>query len=666
MYDRRRKKCWTYFLLLVFGCALVLSKPLTIASALTSDNATLNDSNDPYKLQTAFTAVAYEFGIPERVLLAVGYNVSRWDTYGNASSRAGGYGPMHLIQISNLPIADGKGLADNRPATSKPDLTAFQSLETLDRAAQLLGSSPDTLKNNPVENIRGGAALLRRYVLDTTGAVPTNEADWYGAVAKYSNSQESQVALDFANAVYRAMQQGITRITNTGQQMTLAAGPVTPNMETVRSLHLRSTQYKGVDCPPSLACTLSLASYQENTPTDPTDYGNFDLADRPAHNLAIQYIVIHDTETDYATTLQVFQIPTFFASAHYVVRSTDGHVAQIVRNKNVAWHAGNWYINSHAIGIEHEGVAIGGASWYSEQMYRASATLVRYLALKYGVPLDRAHIIGHDEIPGPTPGLQASMHWDPGPFWDWDHYMELLGAPSAGRDAEQDPSIITIQPNFRGNKPPLTYCYNSETSDCHDVPSQAANFVYLHTAPDPNASLITNPYIETDPTRANNWANKAVTGQQFYRADSRGDWDAIFFGGQLAWFYNPSHRTNTTFGTHLLVTPKAGLNAIPVYGRAYPEDSAYPTGVTTNTIVPIYTMPAGQVYVATDQINGNYYSVPVYTPTFDPSHLVVTGQTVYYRIFFNHRFAFVKASDVDTVAAPIRPLPRSIHQSVGG
>jgi len=42
---------------------------------------------------------------------------------------------------------------------------------------------------------------------------------------------------------------------------------------------------------------------------------------------------------------------------------------------------------------------------------------------------------------------------------------------------------------------------------------------------------------------------------------------------------------------------------------------------------------------------------PVYAPTLEDSdHLVVSGQTKYYQIFFNHRFAFVMASDVDVVS----------------
>src|SRR5919108_399582 len=97
----------------------------------------------------------------------------------------------------------------------------------------------------------------------------------------------------------------------------------------------------------------------------------------------------------------------------------------------------------------------------------------------------------------------------------------------------------------------MTYCYDNQVADCRDVPLQPANFVYLRTAPSFDAPLITNPYITADPTRANNWANKAMTGQQFYRVERSGQWDAIYFSGQKAWFHNPQ-RKNTVRGSGIL------------------------------------------------------------------------------------------------------------------
>jgi hypothetical protein len=60
-----------------------------------------------------------------------------------------------------------------------------------------------------------------------------------------------------------------------------------------------------------------------------------------------------------------------------------------------------------------------------------------------------------------------------------------------------------------------------------------------------------------------------------------------------------------------------------------------------------YTIPAGQVYVASDLVQSDSYSATIYNAP-EKNH-VVKGNDQYYEITFNHRVAFVKASDVDVV-----------------
>jgi N-acetyl-anhydromuramyl-L-alanine amidase AmpD len=603
----------------------------------------LTPAPTPGALQAAFTAAAREFGVPERVLLAVSYNLSRWDAHAGAPSVAGGYGPMHLVHVDRMPNFDARG--DDRPArVAVPDAAA---LHTLDAAAALLGLDPNLLKRDPAQNIRGGAALLAQYAHANGAAAPTNEADWYSAVAAYSHASDPATAADFADSVYATMQQGVSRTTADGQAVTLTPASVVPNRPAALDAAKRQRQPRDVECPKRLDCEFVPAAYMLNNTDDLGDYGNYDLANRPADGLDVRYIVIHDTEVDFATTLQLFQNSRSYVSTHYVVHSSDGHIAQMVATKNVAWHAGNWYVNGHSIGIEHEGFAIAGAAWYTENMYRSSAKLVRYLARKYDIPLDRAHIIGHDDIPYPTQA-QFLMHWDPGPFWDWAHYMDLLGRSIEGKDDRRDGTrgIVTIAPNFATNIQTVTDCEGGSA-----VAAQAANFVYLRTAPNLDAPYVVNPYLSEDPICANNWGDKAVTGQSFYRFARQGSWDGIYFGGQQAWYYNPG-RKNTVRSKGILITPKAGLASIPVYGRAYPEAAAYPAEITPQDVVPIglYSIPAGQIYVASGKFKSDYYSAPTYAPMLEGSdHVVVEGQTEYYQIFFNHRFAFVMASDVDIV-----------------
>src|SRR5262245_25678862 len=164
-------------LLLVVGGALGLAAPLAAAPAAQPRSTSL---------QVAFAAAAREFQVPESILLAVSYNLSRWETHKGAPSFAGGYGPMHLTDVASMQRLDEKGDGVNR---SQRPTSNDASQRTLDTAAALLKVRPNVLKRDAAQNIRGGAALLAQYARDTAGAIPTNPADWYGAVAKYSGSQ---------------------------------------------------------------------------------------------------------------------------------------------------------------------------------------------------------------------------------------------------------------------------------------------------------------------------------------------------------------------------------------------------------------------------------------------------------------------------------------------
>ncbi|RNB89437.1 N-acetylmuramoyl-L-alanine amidase [Brevibacillus fluminis] len=591
-----------------------------------------NDSS----MQTAFEEAAKEFGVPVSILMSVSYNITNWEHHDGQPSFSGGYGVMHLTDLADK--EDG----EQHTNVHKPSRTTAAEQpqdHTLKEAADLLGLEPDELRQDPVQNIRGAAALLAQYAKDTVGSLPEDEEDWYGAVAKYSGSDNESDALSFADQVYQTINDGAERVTSDGEEIVLAPKHVKPNLKTAESLHFANkdaASSRRADCPRAWGCDYYEAPYVQLS-DDPGDYSNYDLSNRPESGPDIRYIVIHDTEVDYDGTIKIFQDPQSFVSTQYVIRSKDGHIAQTLENKNVGWHAGNWYFNSHSIGLEHEGFAMEGASWYTEVMYRNSAKLVRYLGKKYKIPLDRNHILGHDEMPGLTPTNQSKMHEDPGPFWDWAHYMELINEPI--KPAKGNSNIVTIKPDFKTNRPKVS-----------DVKKQSTNFVYLHTEPDATSPLIVDPAIKAgrDEYDGLNWGNKAATGRSYYLADHKGSWDAIWYGGQKAWFYNPQKK-NTVAGKGILVTPKEGLDSISVYGHAFPDPDDYPEGVPQRTSVPLqYTIEKGQVYVAAEKVKSNIFVAPVYVTDPD-ENVMVYGKEEYYEINFNHRVGFVRASDVDVI-----------------
>ncbi|WP_406129782.1 N-acetylmuramoyl-L-alanine amidase [Streptomyces sp. NBC_00989] len=151
----------------------------------------------------------------------------------------------------------------------------------------------------------------------------------------------------------------------------------------------------------------------------PASTSNYTASKRPSA-YPLDYVIIHVTQETYPKTLSIFQNPKKKVSAHYLVRSADGHVAQCVREADVAWHAGNWDYNTRSIGIEHEGW-VDQPAWFTDALYEQSARLTAAICTKYGLPKDRAHIIGHYEVPG-------TDHTDPGPNWDWRRYIRMVNS----------------------------------------------------------------------------------------------------------------------------------------------------------------------------------------------------------------------------------------------
>lgn len=149
----------------------------------------------------------------------------------------------------------------------------------------------------------------------------------------------------------------------------------------------------------------------------PASTSNYTVSNRPSA-YPVDFVVIHVAQETFTDTIGIFRNPAKQVSAHYVVRSGDGYVAQCVREKNIAWHAGNWDYNTRSIGIEHEGW-VDQPEYFTNALYEQSAKLTASICDRYGLPKDRAHIIGHVEVPG-------SDHTDPGVNWDWVRYIRLV------------------------------------------------------------------------------------------------------------------------------------------------------------------------------------------------------------------------------------------------
>ena len=325
-------------------------------------------------LSAAFSDAAEEFQVPEPILLALSYEASRWDE--DAASQWGGYGLFDLQE----------------PETDGPDI---------ERAATLLDISPDRLIDEPVQNIRGAAALLASAAAragDGRAPPPDDLLAWWDAVISFSGRHEPNLQQMYAASIFELLSEGV------------APSPA--------GLHIRPqpVDYDSVLAalppPPSASCDYS-GCYQFAAASS-ANYSNYSRAASD-----ISYIIIHTVQGSYSGCISWFQNSTASVSAHYVVRSSDGQVTQMVREEDVAWHAGNWSYNLASVGIEHEGWVEEPETWYTDAMYAASAALTNDIATRNGIPLSRSYILGHYEVPDST-------HTDPGSGWDWDYYMSLV------------------------------------------------------------------------------------------------------------------------------------------------------------------------------------------------------------------------------------------------
>ena len=170
----------------------------------------------------------------------------------------------------------------------------------------------------------------------------------------------------------------------------------------------------------------------------------------------VSAVVIHYTEGSYAGCISWFKNCDAEVSAHYVIRSVDGQITQMVLEKDKAWHARS--ANGYTIGIEHE--AYGNVwEFFTEEMYQSSADLVRSICSRYHIidgqrthdrdTLDNGFCVNNGlyDLGGEGACVQIKghqhypdqSHTDPGPYWDWNYYYKLIneGTPVTVIEGEE-------------------------------------------------------------------------------------------------------------------------------------------------------------------------------------------------------------------------------------
>lgn len=152
---------------------------------------------------------------------------------------------------------------------------------------------------------------------------------------------------------------------------------------------------------------------------------------------SITAVAIHTTQGSFAGALAWFMSCQSQVSCHYLIRSSDGLLLQLVNEDSKAWHVGSE--NAYSIGIEHEGF-VSNPAWYTDTMYRVSARLVQRIAGRHSINLSRnawwpwaaTSNYAQDQRPGACTRIKGHQHFpnqthtDPGQYWNWIMYADLL------------------------------------------------------------------------------------------------------------------------------------------------------------------------------------------------------------------------------------------------
>ena len=360
-----------------------------------------------------------EFDVPLEVLQAVAFVESRWTQLRpNAVRRVrdadhdlqpGAFGVMGLRDDPHF----GYSLRD---------------------AAALIGRTPAELVESPQLNIRGAAALLHKYSGGATRAGALES--WEDAVSLYSGIPERRVAEMYTYDVFNAILSG-----RASDRFRIA-------QKEIRLDRIYGHDKLRVLSAPRL--TIDVPASEERTGfeigTDSADYGPaiWDPAATcnygAGRSSAITHVAEHIAQGSYAGTISWFKNCSASVSAHYVVRSSDGQVTQMVRESDTAWHVASH--NSYSIGIEHEGYA-DNCAWYTTAMYNGSSALTRDIADSRGIPRTATYdaSLGWDtELPRES-SFKIKGHTNfpttktcPGVCFDWPRFRSLvIGTPAYSR-----------------------------------------------------------------------------------------------------------------------------------------------------------------------------------------------------------------------------------------
>lgn len=377
------------------------------------------------RFQRWFEEASAEFDVPVNVLQAIAFVESRWRhlTPEDEGSRRGG--PRNVRHASQESIDEHE--APPPPAFGVMGLRDDAHFGySLREAAALIGRTPGELKEDPRLNIRGAAALLHKLSGGATRNTPLEL--WESAMALYSGVPEPEIAQMYTYDALSAIVSG-----RAGERFRVAQKEL--SLERVygrERLEVLSAPFVTMEGGDSARGGLRLEGHSSPDYSAALWNAAASCNYGAGRSESITHVAEHIAQGSYSGTISWFKNCSASVSAHYVVRSSDGQVTQMVHESDTAWHVASH--NSYSVGIEHEGYA-EDCAWYTTAMYNGSSALTRNIADRRGIPREATYdaSLGWDTELARTSQWKIKGHTNfpttktcPGACFDWPRFRSLV------------------------------------------------------------------------------------------------------------------------------------------------------------------------------------------------------------------------------------------------
>ena len=361
--------------------------------------------------------------IPKGMLEAVSFTMTRFRHIENETKGCTGlplvYGVMGLT-------LDGEGYFKNN----------------LNYVSLLSGISVQQIKTNSQQNILAYAATYNTLLQQLSGN-KTNVENHVSILATLSELPYNGLQQDFAlnshlYSVYSFLNDKAAQTQYGFPQHTFSLEKIfgKENLKILSSKYIKLTDETVTDENGNQYQHSHLGIKSPDYPPALTNLTSCNFSSR--NGVAVSAVTVHTIQGSYAGAISWANNCSSSVSYHYVLRSSDGQITQVVLESNKAWHVGSE--NPYTIGMEHEGW-VNDSLWYTAAMYQASAALVKDITQSgYGIsalrtsyfPWSRFTRYNISGIPGACVKIKGHQHYpnqshtDPGQNWDWDYYYKHI------------------------------------------------------------------------------------------------------------------------------------------------------------------------------------------------------------------------------------------------